>query len=282
MPPYLRAYRVLDEPALKEFALKSLARILKERFSGKTLLHFEGVPAVLDDYVYLIEALVAAYEVTAEQAYLARADGLMRACMERFSDRAGGFFDTERDVLGTRLKRIEDIPHPRQTERPVMALLKLYHLTGAEAFRSAAEGSLGYSSAPRARWASMEGSYFCALDASFTLLRLTVDADPGSALAVAARALDGPYTVVAYGEDRGQVLPCIGTSCHEPVKDAAGLTDFFEPYLRGARNGRWEDMKVFFAKPGPRRARSPLRICVREFSKRSRRRQGAAPKTNFN
>jgi uncharacterized protein len=223
---YLRAYRVLDEPALKEFALKSLARVLKERLSGKTLLHFEGVPAVLDDYVYLIEALVAAYEVTAERPYLARADELMRDCMEKFSDTAGGFFDTERDVLGMRLKRIEDIPHPSANGAAVMALLRLYHLTGTEAFRSAAEESLRIFIGSAREMAVHGGSYFCALDASFTLLRLTVAADPGSALAVAARALDGPYTAVAYGEDRGQVLPCIGTSCYEPVKDAAGLADF--------------------------------------------------------
>lgn len=224
---FFRAFRVLQDPWIKEFALKSLERIMKERLVNGGLLHTEGVAAVLDDYVFLAEAFVAAYEVTAKERFLAQADKLMGQCVEKFYDHeGGGFFDTETAVLGTRLKRVEDIPHPSANAAAALLLQKLSFMTGKDLFLRAAEETLKTFSEPAMEMGIHAGSYFCALDAWFTMARLTVNAHPGSALAEAARGLAGPSTAVRYAEDRGLVLPCVGTSCHEPVTTPEGFRAF--------------------------------------------------------
>jgi hypothetical protein len=49
------------------------------------------------------------------------------------------------------------------------------------------------------------------------MLKLTVEATPESDLAIAARRLTGPYTVVVYGENKRRIVPCLGETCYEPV-----------------------------------------------------------------
>jgi uncharacterized protein YyaL (SSP411 family) len=214
---FLKAYRVLGDADLRDFALKSLDRVLKERFIDGALYHTEGVPALLDDHVYLIEALVAASEATGDPAWLYRATVFMDRCLERFGDGEGGFFDTGQEVLGTRLKRIEDIPHPSANATAALLLIKLFHLTGREHYRSQAERVLRIFSVAVNEMSIHAGTYYCALDAWFTMLKLTVEAVPSSDLAVAARRLTGPYTVVVYGEDKGRIVPCLGETCYAPV-----------------------------------------------------------------
>ncbi len=74
---YFKAYRAFKEIAIKDIALKSLKRVLEIRCPGKELLHSDEINALLDDFIYLIEALVAAYEVTGKDPYLQKADELM-------------------------------------------------------------------------------------------------------------------------------------------------------------------------------------------------------------
>ncbi|HUI68130.1 MAG TPA: thioredoxin domain-containing protein [Nitrospirota bacterium] len=224
---YLQAYRLLGDPSLKDFALLSLNRILRDRLMGNTVYHSEGVTAVLDDIIYLIEALIAAYEGTGMRIHLDRADALMTECMERFGDDGGGFFDTEGEVLGTRLRRVEDIPHPSANAIAVILLLKLFRMTGKESFRIASEKTLKIFSRDAREMGIHAGTYFCALDAYFSMLILTVEADPESDLCRAARALSGPYSTILYGADKGRVIPCINETCYEPITDPARLKDFF-------------------------------------------------------
>ena len=214
---FLKAYRVLGDAGLRDFALTSLDRVLTERFIGGALYHTGGVPAVLDDHVYLIEALVAAYEATGGRAWLDRATAFMDRCLERFGEGAGGFFDTAEEVLGTRLKRVEDIPHPSANATAALLLTKLFHLTGRESYRSQAESVLRIFSVAVNEMSIHAGTYYCSLDAWFTMLKLTVEAVPSSDLAGAARRLTGPYTVVVYGEDKMRIVPCIGETCYAPV-----------------------------------------------------------------
>jgi uncharacterized protein YyaL (SSP411 family) len=214
---FLKAYRVLGDAGLRDFALTSLDRVLKERFIGGALYHTEGVPAVLDDHIYIIEALVAAYEATGDPARLDAAAVFMDRCLEQFGDGEGGFFDTGEEVLGARLKRVEDIPHPSANATAALLLIKLFHCTGTESYRSQAERVLRIFSVTVNEMSIHAGTYYCALDAWFTMLKLTVEAAPTSDLAVAARRLTGPYTVVVYGEDKGRIVPCIGETCYAPV-----------------------------------------------------------------
>lgn len=219
------AYCVLGNDEVKAFAVKSLDRILRERFTGGRLLHAEEVPAGLDDYIHLIDALLAGYEATADRTYLARADELMTLCREKFHDAAaGGFFDTDRDVLGTRMKRVEDIPQPSANALAILLLLKLSHMTEKDEYRRMAVQSLELFSGLARETGVHAGAYFCGLDASFRMVKLTVEAHPESVLAKAARALAGTlHTAIVYGSDLGRVIPCRDTVCHEPVSDPSLL-----------------------------------------------------------
>ncbi|HEX9860068.1 MAG TPA: hypothetical protein VGB23_02620, partial [Nitrospirota bacterium] len=224
---YFHAYAVLGDEETKAFAVKSLERVLQERFVEHRLLHAEKIPAVLDDYVFLIDALVAGYEATAQKRYLSLADELMAACMAIFYDAGeGGFFDTESEVLGTRLKRMEDTPHPSANSVAVMLLLKLSLMTGKDQYRQQAEQSLRVFADLAREIGVHAGAYYCGLDASYRVLKLTVEAHPDSELARAARAISGmAYTAIVYGDDNGRVIPCKGTVCHEPVSEPSRLLD---------------------------------------------------------
>ena len=224
---WFHAFAVLGDGEVRAFGVKSLERVLAERLVDGALLHAENIPAVLDDYVFLIDALIAGYEATAQQRYLAMADELMTVCLEKFQDKKeGGFFDTDREVLGTRLKKIEDIPHTSANALAVLLMLKLALMTGKEEYQQQADRSLRLFAGTAREMSVHAGAYFCALDAHFNMLKLTVEAQPDQELARAARALAGrSYTAIVYGEDKGRVIPCKREVCHEPISDPARLSD---------------------------------------------------------
>ena len=223
---FLKAFRVLGDAALRDFALLSLDRLLRERTGRGGPEHAEGIPALLDDVVHLVEALVAAYEATGDRSRLEQAERFMEQALGSYGDPAGGFFDTGGEVLGVRLKRIEDIPHPSANAVAALQLIKLWHMTGKDRYRAAAERTLGIFAAAVPEMGIHGGMYFCALDAWFSALTLTVEAPPDSDLARAAMRLAGTTTVLVYAEDRGRVIPCVNEACREPVTRAADLRTF--------------------------------------------------------
>ncbi|MDH4161723.1 MAG: thioredoxin domain-containing protein [Nitrospirota bacterium] len=220
---FLKAYRVLGRADLRDFALLSLERILRERVIDSSVLHVEGVAGLLDDYIHLIDALVSAYEATADVRCLELARELMDRCIRRFGDQAGGFNDTDGGVLGTRLMRIEDIPHPSANGTAIPVLLKLYHLTDRKEYLSAAESSLRIFAPSATELGVHGGTYYAGLEAWFSMVKFTVEAAPESDLARAALRVCGPATVIIYGEDNGRVIPCIGDTCLAPVITEAEL-----------------------------------------------------------
>ncbi len=222
---WFHAGSVFGEGTIAAFAARSLERVLRERFVDGRLLHTEGVPAVLDDYVHLVDALIEGYVATAEQRYLTQADELMTACIERFYDNpAGGFFDTETEVLGTRLKKIEDVPHPSANALAILLLLKLSLMIGKDEYQRIARQSLRLFAGFAREIGVHAGIYFCSLDASFRMLKLAVEAAPESELARTSRALTGKmYAAIVYGDDHDRVIPCSHDTCSEPLFDAEDL-----------------------------------------------------------
>ena len=226
---YFHAYAVIGDEEIRTFAIRSLERILKERLLPDGLLHAQGIPAVLDDYVNLIDALIAAYEAVAEPRYLTIADELMSACLGKFYDHErGGFFDTETEVLGTRLKTIEDVPHASANAVAILALLKLAAITGKDEYRGYAEQTLKFFAGFAREIGAHAGAYFVSLDAFYRMVTLTVEAAGGSRLAQAARALIGTYfAAIRYGNDNKRIIPCRQGVCFEPVSDPALLPALF-------------------------------------------------------
>jgi hypothetical protein len=225
----LLSYRVLKDNGLKEFALKSLDRVMKMHFIGKQLFHTEGVKAVLDDYLYLVDALISAYEVTGDFFCLQKADEIMEICIKNLWDEdEGGFIDTDEHLLGMKIKSIEDIPHPSANSLCIILLLKLFFVTKKEEYLKYAEKSLKVFSTKAKDIGIHAGYYFCALDAYFNSLKLTLDASPSSRLAETAVSFINPYTTIIYGEDRDCIIPCFRDTCHEPVTDPGILRKFLK------------------------------------------------------
>jgi uncharacterized protein YyaL (SSP411 family) len=149
---YLEAGRVLDIPEVREFALKSLDRVLAEAWDSKTgmahvVAYGEGdsaatrVAGVLDDYVFLGHAALDAWETTGEMRYYTAASAMMESALTRFYDATGcGFFDTETAAAGevrlgalvTRRKPLQDSPTPAGNPVGAALLLRLEALNGRE------------------------------------------------------------------------------------------------------------------------------------------------------
>jgi uncharacterized protein YyaL (SSP411 family) len=221
---YLKSFRVLKENSLKEFALKSLKRILEKHLTHDKLFHTEGVRAVLDDYMYLIDALISAYEVTGDALYYNRADELMLLCIAKFWDnKEGGFFDTDEEVLGIRMKDTEDIPHPSSNALGIMLLLKLHYMTDKQSYYQLAETALKGFSLKAKGTGIVSGYYFCALDAYFNMFKVRLETPPESELSEVTLATFNPYLSIVYGQDSGRVIPCFKNTCYAPIDDTETL-----------------------------------------------------------
>lgn len=227
---YLTAYRVLGDEKVKDFALKSLERIWNSCIADGELLHCEGVKGVLDDYVYIMAAMIDAYEVQAEPLYLTHAEKIAGLCIKKFWDEgAGGFFDTDEEVLGMRLKAVEDIPHPSANSVGIMQLLRLHFITGKEEYYRRAKEGLKTFAGSAFDLSIHAGYFFCATDAYFNMIKLTVGAQAGRELAAAAVNLFRPYKTVLHNGEDGCVTPCLASgACLEPICDAVSLKKFLE------------------------------------------------------
>jgi uncharacterized protein YyaL (SSP411 family) len=176
---YLEAAKVLGLEHARRFALRSLDRVLAEAWSKRRdgsgsaegssaptqatsprLLHVVAysdpkaehreVSGLLEDYAATTLACLDAYEATADLSYFKFAQAIGDAMITRFFDSvSGGFFDAEPvadgkslGVLSTRRKPLQDSPTPAGNPMAAIALLRLHHYTGDEAYRDKAEQTL--------------------------------------------------------------------------------------------------------------------------------------------
>jgi len=104
-----------------------------------------AIDAFLDDYAFLINALVDLYETQFDPADLAWASRLAQRAIELFQDaQNGGFFssrDNQRDLV-LRLKDDYDGAEPSGNSVMALALLRLARISGRDEFRNAAERTL--------------------------------------------------------------------------------------------------------------------------------------------
>jgi uncharacterized protein YyaL (SSP411 family) len=98
----------------------------------------------LEDYSYVIDALVSLYEATFEPSWIVSALDLARVMLEQFWDESeGGFYFTGRDhePLITRTKDLLDNATPSGNAMAAAALLRLAKLTGRRDLRDRAEAT---------------------------------------------------------------------------------------------------------------------------------------------
>ncbi len=153
-------YMVLGAPEYLDPAKQAAAFLLKRMYdaeSGRLLRRYceeeAAVPAFLDDYSFLAQALLDLFEATGEAQYLETAADLASRGFRQFEDaNQGGFFSTGEKAadLLLRMKDDYDGAEPSGNSVATDVLLRLAHVTGNDAFRETAERSLAWF-APKLR-----------------------------------------------------------------------------------------------------------------------------------
>jgi uncharacterized protein YyaL (SSP411 family) len=160
---YLQAARALGLREPVEFALKSLDRLLAEAFDPALgLAHVVAygagfsaprIAGVLEDYAFVANAALDAWEATGERRYAAIAKQIGDAMLTRFCDAetddatSQGFFDTAYDAaalgaLSARRKPLQEAPTPAGNAVAATLLLRLYALSGEVLYRRRAQETL--------------------------------------------------------------------------------------------------------------------------------------------
>jgi uncharacterized protein YyaL (SSP411 family) len=181
---YLEAARVLRMDSAREFALRTLNRLLDEAWDGEqTLNHViaygdvqppaDRVPGTLDDYAFTVHACIDAWFAGGEMSYYRAAVKLADAMIAQFYDQvAGAFYDaaTPADgtmplgVLAARRKPLQDSPTPAGNPTAASALLRLETLSGRKEYRDIAEDTLGSFAGIVEHFGLYAGSYGLALE----------------------------------------------------------------------------------------------------------------------
>jgi hypothetical protein len=162
---YLEAASVLRLADAREFALRTLDRLLDEAWGGRSSLHHviaypdgiaprEKVAGTLDDYAFSVNACIDAWLASGEMKYYRAAVKLADGMIEQFHDAsAGGFFDISAPLndepaeiplgaLVARRKPLQDSPTSAGNPTAAAALLRLEALSGRADYRQIAEATL--------------------------------------------------------------------------------------------------------------------------------------------
>jgi uncharacterized protein YyaL (SSP411 family) len=149
---FAKGYTVTGNAEYKNAGLRAASFIISTMYcrdSGRLLRRYcdgeAGVPAFLDDYAFLAQALLDLFECTFEFSYLEIALDLAMRGFAQFEDSEnGGFFSTagNSDDLLLRMKDDYDGAEPSGNSVATDVLERLAHLTGAKELQARAERSL--------------------------------------------------------------------------------------------------------------------------------------------
>ncbi|HZR27206.1 MAG TPA: thioredoxin domain-containing protein [Terriglobales bacterium] len=174
---YLSAAQALKMEAARDFALKSLDRILSQAWNPKKGMghviaysdpraEVRHVPGMLDDYAYMVSACLDAYEATSDLHYFTIAGEIGDAMITRFYDpTSGGFFDTEitgenrLGALAARRKPFQDAPTPAADPSAAIAMLRLHAYTNDPNYREKAEQTLEVFAGLAEQYGMFAGTY---------------------------------------------------------------------------------------------------------------------------
>jgi uncharacterized protein YyaL (SSP411 family) len=228
-----RAARILDRADWLDSARRALAFVRGTLVEGERLLatYKDGrahLNAYLDDYAFLLDALLELMQADFDPADLEFATDLADALLDRFADRAGGgFFFTSDDheQLIHRPKPGHDNATPSGNGVAAFALNRLGHLTGETRMLDAAQATLAAFHAGMARSPAGYAALLAALDEVLVPPRVAVLRGAASESAAWRRALAGTYR-----PDTLIVAVPAGTNALAPVLDkpapASGVNAF--------------------------------------------------------
>jgi uncharacterized protein len=238
--------------ACAEFVWRDLrderGRLLRTYKDGRAHL-----AAYLEDYAYLVEALVTLYESTFDVRWFDAARETADLMIELFADdNRGGFFTTAHDheELVVRRKDLDDHPIPSGNSAAAYGLLRLAALTGEPEYERRAVGVFRLLQRAAVRHPQALAHLLCAMDFYFASVKEIALVAPAAGdglgdLAAVVRSEFRPHVVLAGGPEgaqrpellrgRGTVnghpaaYVCENFTCQRPVTDpeelAASLAD---------------------------------------------------------
>ena len=194
---------------------------------------------VLEDHADVAEGLLALFAATGDVSRLDDARHLLDLVLRHFPDGAGGFFDTADDAeqLVRRPQDPTDSATPSGLAAAAGALLTCSAMTGAAAYRDAAEAALSTVAPLLARhvrfagWAAAVGEALLAGPAEVVVL------DRPDLLALARRGTAPGAVVVtagplAEGRPSGAAYVCRGFVCEAPTTDPDRLAEQLQVVVR--------------------------------------------------
>ncbi|WP_089723877.1 thioredoxin domain-containing protein [Candidatus Thiosymbion oneisti] len=245
-----RAARVLERADYLASAQRALdfirarlwrnGRLLATYKDGKAHLN-----AYLDDYAYLIDALLELLQTRWQRADLELATALAEVLLDQFADpQEGGFFFTSNDHerLIHRPKPLGDESVPAGNGVAARVLQRLGHLLGETRYLTAAQGTLALAAEPMRRLPHAHASLLAALEEHLAPPQTLIIRGAGDDLARWAGIAQRTYapqrlvlTIPATEEGLPGSLgamtpgagtrayPCLGTRCEMPLEDLAAL-----------------------------------------------------------
>lgn len=262
---YFDAYKAFGDTRLKGFALKTLKRILRENtIENEFVTHRasdHGKEGFLDDQVEIANALLDAYEVTTESAYMKQAKAIMDATVSRFWDEQdGGFFDVPKDQTGIGAlkithKPVQDSPTAGANAVALQVLNRLHAITSESKYREYAERGFKHFAGSVQKHGLFAATYFLALEEFLAppphVVVVSVVNDPvGTELFRAAlstfrpgktvshvhpsRTNDLPASVKALAQSYAKPVAfvCTNYSCAPPAYDVEALVATLKSFAK--------------------------------------------------
>jgi len=207
---FARAGFALDEPRYLDVARRAADFALtRMREDGRLRRAYQGGrasgPAFLEDYAFLIAALLDLYEASPDPRWLREALALQTALDAHHADDAGGgYFRTARDheKLLAREKPSRDGALPSGNSIEAQNLLRLAELTGDDAYRTRALGIFAAMAERVSRSPGAFGALLLALDFHWDATKeVVIVAPPGrdglAAMLAPLRRTFAPNRIVA-------------------------------------------------------------------------------------
>jgi uncharacterized protein YyaL (SSP411 family) len=242
---HLEASFVLGDVSIREFALKSLGRLLELNYKqDEGMYHFNDgqphLPNQLSDQVQMIKTLLDAYEATGSGRYLSAAEELMGIAVRKLYDSEhGGFFDT---IVDTKAAGFLSKPAKPLDENSIgaYALTKLHHLTEKDNYRKLAEDTLKRFVSIYPQFGFMAADYALAVDAFLnepTIIRIIGSIEKPQTRVMLSEAhrfyeprrviriLDperDPKAITGLGfpiPESPTAYVCVGKACTPPITD---------------------------------------------------------------
>lgn len=261
---FVDAYTVFGEEKFLAIAKKNAEFILANACNGNKLFHLAMISSrtapvekeagkegngFLEDYCFMIEALLSLYQSTSTEKYLLKAKELMDHTIEHFQDKSSGMFyftSDEAQPLITRKMELSDNVIPASNSSIARSLFFLGHYFEEEKYLQLSRRMLnnilqeiesygaGYSN-----WAMLLLNFTQPFH-EIAIVGKSVDEIfkgfrehylPNVIFAGSAVQSSLPLLKDRFVKDQTMIYVCTNNTCHEPVKNVKDALKYFSDSL---------------------------------------------------